>query len=140
MFFKLFLLFAAIPILEVYILVRLGGAIGWKPTLGICIVTALAGSLLAKHQGLNAWRRVQADLAQGILPGDALLDGLLILAGGLLLITPGLITDTVGLLLVIPFTRRALKAWIKWKLSRKLRTGVAVRYTVREMPDDEESA
>lgn len=140
MLFRLFLLFAAVPILEVYILVRLGAAIGWKPTLGICLVTALVGSLLTKQQGLSAWRRVQDEMAQGVLPGDALLDGLLILAGGLLLVTPGLITDTVGLLLVIPLTRRAFKAWLKRKLSQKLQTGVVVKYTVREMPDDEESA
>jgi UPF0716 protein FxsA len=99
---RLILLFTLIPLLELYLLLRIGSILGLGPTVAIVIGTGVLGAVLARIQGLAVLRRVRDDLAGGRLPTVALLDGLLILIAGAVLVTPGLITDLVGLALLIP--------------------------------------
>lgn len=67
--------------------------------------------------------KIQYDLQQGILPGDSLLDGLLVLVGSVLLITPGLITDIIGFLLLLPFSRTVVRKFLKIKLRNLIDEG-----------------
>lgn len=123
MFFKLLLLFTLIPLVELYLLIEIGKLLGAPLTIGIVAITGFVGVFLAKSEGLSVLRRLQNQLAEGEMPGNALLDGLFILVGGAFLLTPGLITDTLGFLFLIPFTRYPLRELLKRKLARMMSTG-----------------
>jgi UPF0716 protein FxsA len=120
MLFRLLLLFILIPLVELYLLLKLGALIGAGPTLAIIIVTGILGGTLARRQGFVVWRRIRRDLHEGVLPTESLIDGLFILAGGLLLLTPGLLTDVAGFLALLPPSRALLKRWIKRRFQRIL--------------------
>lgn len=124
MLFRLMLLFVLVPLVELYLLLKLGALIGAGPTIAIVIVTGVLGGSMARIQGFAVLRRVRESLDAGILPTDALIDGLFVLAGGLLLLTPGLLTDIVGFLALLPPTRELLKKWIKRRFQRILDTKV----------------
>lgn len=117
---KLFAVFTIVPLLELLVLIPMGQQIGILPTILIVVATAAAGAWLGKRQGLEAWRRVQGDLATGQLPGDSLLDGLFVLVACTLLITPGVLTDVTGILLLIPAARRPFKSWAKRQFTNML--------------------
>jgi UPF0716 protein FxsA len=109
MFLRLLLLFTIVPLVELFLLVKLGTVIGIGPTVLIVICTGVLGAWLARWQGLGVLRRLTEDLNQGRLPADALIDGLLILIAGAVLLTPGLITDALGFLLLVPQGRAAVR-------------------------------
>jgi UPF0716 protein FxsA len=111
--FLLVVLFIVVPILELYVIIQVGEAIGVVPTLLLLLLDALAGSLLLRHQGRGAWRRFNEALAQRRFPGQEVADGLLIVIGGTLLLAPGFLTDIVGLFLLIPPTRAIARAVLK---------------------------
>ncbi len=107
----LFLLFLAIPLLEIYFLILVGSWIGALPTVLIVILTAVAGAALARQQGFATLQRVQLMLANGEMPALELLEGVILLVGALLLLTPGFITDLAGFVCLIPASRRQLALW-----------------------------
>ena len=115
----LVLLFIVVPIAEIYVIVKVGEAIGILPTLAILIADALLGSLLLRHQGRSAWRRFNAAIAEGRFPGREAADGVMIAVGGTLLLTPGFITDVAGLLLLLPPTRALIRAGLFRYLRRR---------------------
>ncbi|MDY0274339.1 MAG: FxsA family protein [Desulfomicrobium sp.] len=112
---KLFLFFVLVPIAELYVLISIGSMIGVLPTIALVIVTAMAGAYLAHMQGLSVMLRVRENLAQGFMPAEDLLDGLLIFLAGMALVVPGLITDAAGLLILFPLTRNLFKQWLRKK-------------------------
>ena len=101
----LFLLFVAIPIIEIALFIEVGGWLGLWPTLAIVILTAFLGTLMLRRQGLQALANLQGRMAAGENPGQLLADGALILVAGVLLLTPGFFTDAVGFLLLVPGVR-----------------------------------
>jgi UPF0716 protein FxsA len=115
-------LFIAVPILELYVLLKVGSLIGVGPTLAIIIGSALLGSLLLRHEGRGAWRRFNQALAEHRFPGNEVADGLAIAIGGALLLTPGFITDAAGLFLLIPPTRATVKRLARGYFTRRFRT------------------
>lgn len=117
MLFRLFLLFALVPLVELALLIHVGSYLGTAPTIALVLTTGAAGALLARNQGVQAWQRLQRELSAGRFPGEEIFDGVLVLGGGLLLLTPGLITDVIGFATLIPGTR----AWIKSQLKRRFR-------------------
>ncbi len=122
MFGRLFLLFLVVPIVDLALLVSVGGRIGLGPTVAVVVLTAVLGSWLARREGTAAWRRVQTKLATGGVPGPELVDGVVILISGTLLLTPGFLTDLVGLLGLFPPTRalarRALRSRFEQAVTR----------------------
>jgi len=112
-------LFIITPFVELFLLLQLAEATSWQVALLTVIVTGIIGGLLARQQGTMVLRRIRATLAQGKMPADVLLDGALILVGGVSLITPGLLTDAAGFILLIPFTRKHLKSWLKKRFASK---------------------
>src|SRR5690242_1493589 len=101
----LVILFIVIPIVELYVIIQVGEAIGILPTLALLLADAVGGSLLLKHQGRGAWRRFNEAIAARRFLGKEVVDGVLIVIGGTLLLTPGFITDVVGLFFLVPPTR-----------------------------------
>jgi len=110
----LFLLFLIVPIIEIYLLIKVGGMIGAIPTIFLVVFTAVLGALLLRQQGFATMQRVQRSLAQGQLPAMAMLEGMVLLVSGALLLTPGFFTDTIGFLCLVPPVRR-------WAIHRLMR-------------------
>lgn len=108
-FLFLLALFVVVPILEIYVIIQVGEAIGAVPTIALLIVDSILGSLLMKSQGRAAWRRFQLALAEGRVPGREVLDGVLVIFGGAFLLTPGFLSDIVGALLLLPPTRAVIR-------------------------------
>jgi UPF0716 protein FxsA len=101
-------LFLIIPVSEITLFVLVGGQIGVLATIGLVILTAAAGSILLRWQGMKALARIQIELAANRVPSKELVQGVMILLAGLLLMTPGFLTDMLGLLLFIPPVRDAV--------------------------------
>lgn len=116
MLFKLFLAFTLVPVIEIYLLIKVGGHIGALKTVLLVIATGIAGAYLARLQGMQTMARVRNSLEQGRMPAEELLDAVLIFAAGLVLLTPGFLTDAVGLLLLFPETRHYVKRNLKRRL------------------------
>jgi UPF0716 protein FxsA len=119
-------LFIVVPIVELYVIIQIGGLIGVWPTIALLLADAVLGSLLLRYQGRGAWRRFNLALAERRFPGREVADGLLIAIGGTLLLTPGFITDIVGLIFLVPPTRAIVR--------RLLRGVVARRFVVVDAP------
>ena len=119
MFFKLFLLFTIIPIIELTLLVQIGMKIGIVYTILLVLGTAFVGAYMAKMEGLGVIVRFQKSMMEGIFPAEELIDGAMLLVAGALLVTPGILTDSIGFLLVIPSTRAIIKGWLKRYLKGK---------------------
>jgi UPF0716 protein FxsA len=109
MLFRLFLIFAVVPVVELAILIKVGSIIGTWNTIAIVILTALVGAYMVKLEGLGVIYRIQRNLEEGVFPAEELIDGMMILIAGALLLTPGFFTDITGFLMVVPFTRNILK-------------------------------
>ena len=120
MFAKLLLLFILVPVAELAIFITLGEKIGLFATLGSIILTAFIGAYLTKSQGLKALNNYQQALAQGKLPHEEVMDGLMILIAGAVLLTPGFLTDAIGFSLLIPPFRKVVKAIIKDRLKGRV--------------------
>ncbi|MGB0228108.1 MAG: FxsA family protein [bacterium] len=119
MLLKLFLAFTLIPLVEIYLLIKLGQNFGAITSILLVIFTGILGAYLARMEGLRTLFRIQETMREGRMPGEELLDALLIAIAGLVLITPGFITDVVGFLLLFPFTRMLAKNWLKERMSAK---------------------
>jgi UPF0716 protein FxsA len=117
------LLFFVIPLLELYLLVVVGGEIGAWPTVAFMLVMALLGGILAKREGLKVWRAWREALEQMRPPEQGVIDGVLVLVGGALLIAPGMITDVIGFMFLIPFTRRIAARHLRRLVDRKIVEG-----------------
>jgi UPF0716 protein FxsA len=101
----LLLLFVVVPLVELYVIIQVGQAIGALPTIGLLLLDSLLGSLLLRAQGRTVWRRFRAALAAGRPPARETVDGALVIVGGTLMLTPGFVTDAFGVLLLLPPTR-----------------------------------
>ncbi len=116
----LFLIFVAVPLIELALIIKVGQLAGFWPTLGLIVGTALLGTVLLNRQGMSVLRRVSAALDVGKPPVGAVLDGAFLFMAGLLMITPGFLTDLVGLVLLIPPLRRPIARHV---LSQMLGSG-----------------
>ncbi|GAB2528335.1 FxsA family protein [Microbulbifer agarilyticus] len=99
------LLFIIMPILEMWVLIRVGEEIGALPTIGLVLLTAVVGLALLKRQGLSTILRAQQKMAVGELPAQEMAEGIFLAVGGALLLTPGFITDAIGFACLIPGIR-----------------------------------
>ncbi len=122
MFKILLLLFVSVPLLEIYLLLKVGGLIGVGNTIGLILLTAFIGTLLLRQQGLATLRRVQETLDRGALPAGALVEGLILLFAGALLLTPGFFTDAVGFACLVPSLRQSVAGHIlTWLMQHRQR-------------------
>jgi UPF0716 protein FxsA len=113
-------LFLAVPLLELAILIRIGQGIGLWPTIGLVVVTAIAGSAVLHAQGVATLARASEQMARGLPPIGPLAEGVVLIIAGALLLTPGLLTDLIGAALLVPPIRR----WVaRNALAAVLRSG-----------------
>ena len=130
LFLTLLLLFTVLPIVEIALLVQLGGAIGWPLTLLVALGTGALGAALARQQGLTTLARISQQMAVGEAPTDSLIDGAMILLAGAVLITPGVLTDAFGFALLLPPVRAVLKPLLAAAVKRHVRSSVSRGGTV----------
>jgi UPF0716 protein FxsA len=126
MIFRLFLILLLVPVIEIYLLLKVGSLIGTMPTVAVLLAISFAGAWLVSHQGFMVLQRIQMELAQGRLPAAELMDGALILIGGILLLTPGFFTDFVGIFFLFPPSRILIKRFLGHWLQRRLSRGTFV--------------
>lgn len=121
------IIFLLFPALELYLLVKVGGIIGALNMVLWVFVSAAIGLWATRMQGQHAMQKVRAELAEGRVPQNSFMDGVLLFFGGVLLILPGLITDAVGLLLLIPPFRRLAAVTVGRYLTTQQAKGQASR-------------
>jgi UPF0716 protein FxsA len=111
---RLLLLFVALPAVELALLIELGSRFGTLHTIGLIVVTGVVGASLARGQGISVVRAIQREVAEGRLPADSMVDGVMILIAAALLVTPGVLTDTFGFVCLVPSFRKVVRASL-WK-------------------------
>jgi len=94
-----------VPLAEISVFVLVGGQIGVLATLGLVLVTAVAGAILLRIQGFGIMERIRQTLEARQVPGREMVHGVMIMIAGVLLLTPGFVTDTCGFLLFVPAIR-----------------------------------
>ena len=130
------LLFIGLPLLELYILIKIGSHLGAFLTIALIIFTGILGLLLARLEGLRTLRQIRQNVSQGIVPAEEMLDSVLIFVGGILFVVPGVITDIAALVLLIPFTRTIFKRWLRRRFDQAVERGNARLQYHRSTPDD----
>jgi UPF0716 protein FxsA len=116
-------LFILVPLVELYVILKVGDAIGALWTILLLAADSVLGTLLLRSQGRAVWMRFNKALADGKMPHREVMDGVLVIFGGALLITPGFITDIVGLSLLIPPTRAVIRRLVARRLGRRVIVG-----------------
>lgn len=123
MFFKLFLLFTIVPVVELALLIKIGSIIGTLNTITIVILTAIVGAYMVKLEGLGVMYRIQQNMHEGVFPAEELINGMMILVAGALLLTPGFFTDALGFLIVFPVSRNFIKRIARRYIEKKMSLG-----------------
>jgi UPF0716 protein FxsA len=125
----LVVVFIVVPLAELYVILKVGDAIGILWTVLLLAADSILGSALLRSQGRAVWRRFNHELERGSMPHREVVDGVLVIFGGAFLITPGFLTDIVGLLCLLPPTRALLRRAIVRRLGRR-----AIVVTARNRP------
>jgi UPF0716 protein FxsA len=120
MFLPLVLLFIAVPIVEIYVIIQVGQAIGALWTILLLVADSILGSMLMRAQGRAAWRRFNEAVAAARVPGREVIDGVLVIFGGALLLTPGFVTDIFGLAFLLPPTRAVIRRLLVRRFAGRL--------------------
>ena len=117
-FIILVFLFIMVPVAEISLLIKVGGAIGGFNTILFVILTAVLGAYLVRQQGFATITKLQEETNAGRIPALQIAEGVALLFAGAVLLTPGFITDAIGFALLIPFTRRIIIALLATKFSQ----------------------
>lgn len=120
---RFILILVLVPIIEAVLLFQLLERAGLLKTLLLIFGTGIIGISIAKHQGMQAWSAVHAQMRGAKNPSQEIMNGVMILLAGAFLMTPGIITDAVGFLLLIPgFRIRIGNTAVKWFKIRTVQT------------------
>lgn len=129
-------LFVGMALLELYVLIQVGQAIGGLATIALLIVMSIVGATLLRREGRRTWQALRAAMAAGRLPAREVADGVLVVIGGALILAPGFVTDVIGLLMILPASRPAFRGLLTGLLTRRLGliglAGHAVRHARRQ--------
>ena len=125
------IVFMLVPIVEMWILIEVGGWIGALPTIALVVLTATLGLSLLKRQGVSTLMSARCKMDEGSIPASELVSGVMIAVGGALLLTPGFITDAIGFALLIPQTRQ----WLLLKLIDRYRDKIIIEGEFHRVDD-----
>jgi UPF0716 protein FxsA len=130
------LILIAVPLIEVFVFIEVGLAVGWALATALVICTSLLGVLLLRIEGRSAIERVSRAVSEQRAPGGAAVEAALTFLGCLLLVTPGFVTDVLGVLLLLPATRALARRWISRQYARRVTRFVATatRFTPGNRP------
>jgi len=107
-----------IPVIEIYLFIKIGSQIGAFNTISLIFVTAVVGIFYARYEGLNTFKSGFAQLLKNEIPAYELISGAAIAFAALLLIIPGFATDFFGFLLIFPFTRKIILNQFSKKITK----------------------
>ena len=105
---KILLLIIVIPLIEIYLFIKIGSQIGALNTISLILITAVIGIYYARYEGLNTLKSGLSQIISNKLPVYEIISGATLAFASLLLIFPGFATDIIGFLLIFPFTRKLL--------------------------------
>ncbi len=125
------IIFMLVPVVEMWILIEVGGWIGALPTIALVVLTATLGLSLLKRQGLSTLMSARRKMDEGSIPASELVSGVMIAVGGALLLTPGFVTDAIGFALLIPQTRQ----WLLFKLIDRYRDKIVIEGEFHRVDD-----
>ena len=108
-----------IPIIEIYLFIKIGSQIGAFNTISLIFITAIVGIIYARYEGLNTLKSGFSQLVRNELPAYEIISGAAIAFAALLLIVPGFATDLIGFLLLIPITRKLILSRLNQNFERK---------------------
>ena len=114
-----------VPIVEIYLFIKIGSQIGAFNTISLIFITAIIGVIYARYEGLNTLRAGVSQLIKNEVPAYEFISGAAIALAALLLIIPGFATDVIGFLLITPFTRKLIFG----KLSKRFKKDEAKKET-----------
>lgn len=104
----LFIVFIVVPIIEMFILIKVGERIGAWPTIALVLVTAIIGVNLLRQQGLATLQKANWRMEHGQMPAQEMLEGIILAIGGVLLLTPGFFTDFIGFICLLAPLRKIM--------------------------------
>ena len=108
-----------VPILEIYLFIKIGSGIGAFNTISLIFVTAIIGIMYARYEGLNTIRSGLSQLVKNEVPAYEIISGAAIAFAALLLILPGFATDMIGFLMILPLTRKLIFNRLSKNLKKK---------------------
>ena len=111
-----------VPIIEIYLFIKIGSQIGAFNTISLIFITAILGIFYARYEGLNTLKSGISQLVKNQLPAYEFISGAAIAIAALLLIIPGFATDIIGFVLIIPLTRKLILGKISNKIKTKTET------------------
>ena len=115
---KILLLIIAIPLIEIFLFIKIGSKIGAFNTISLILITAIVGIYYARYEGLNALKSGMSEIVKNKLPIYEIISGATLAFAAFLLILPGFATDTIGFLLIFPLTRKILLKLFPIKISK----------------------
>ena len=132
-------LIIGIPIIEIYLFIKIGSQIGAFNTILLILTTAVAGVAYARYEGFNTLRSGMSQLIKNEMPIYELISGATLAFAALLLIFPGFATDLIGILLVIPITRRLiLGKFLKKKQYKKKESNNYIDGEYEDLGEDDD--
>ena len=132
----IFLSIILIPIIEIYLFIKIGSQIGAFSTIFLILTTAIVGVYYAKYEGLNTLRSGFAQISKNETPAYEVLSGAAIAFAALLLIIPGFITDIFGFCLIFPVSRKFIFSFFEKKISRKQEKNNFIDGEFEDIEDD----
>ncbi len=123
MLYNLIFMLIVFPLIELYLLMKIGATFGVGITLFIVVGTGIFGAFIARGEGYKTLLQIRRDMEAGKPPTRGMLNMLLIFIAGIVLLIPGLITDIIGLILLVPYVRNAIITDILNKIGRSGRFG-----------------
>ena len=125
-----------VPIVEIYLFIKIGGQIGAFNTISLIFITAIIGVIYARYEGLNTLRSGISQLIKNEMPAFEIISGAAIAFAAFLLIIPGFATDIIGFLLIFPFTRKLILNNLTIKFKRKTKKNDFIEGTYEDIDDD----
>ena len=118
----LLLIIISIPLIEIYLFIKIGSQIGAFNTISLIFITAFIGVIYARYEGFNTLKSGMSQLVKNELPIYEIISGAALTFAALLLILPGFATDLIGLLIIFPLTRKLLLKKVSVKYSKNNQT------------------
>tara|TARA_B100001123_G_scaffold310498_1_gene347194 strand:+ start:52 stop:450 length:399 start_codon:yes stop_codon:yes gene_type:complete len=116
---SLIFIIIGIPIIEIYLFIKIGAKIGAISTILLIISTALIGLIYVRYEGFNTLRSAMSQLIKNEIPIFEIISGAALVIGAFLLLIPGFLTDTLGFLLIFPITRKIIFKKVSTKYKEK---------------------
>ena len=127
-----------VPIIEIYLFIKIGSQIGAFNTISLIFVTAIIGIVYARYEGLNTMKSGFSQLIKNELPAYEIISGAAIAFASLLLIIPGFATDIFGFLLIFPLTRKLIFGKLSKKFDNKTKTKPYIEGEFEDVKDEDD--